>query len=125
MRVQQILYLNLVSARVRAWNGTHFAQEDEFTIDDEGIAAFSAYLDKNPDRVTAVFIDIVQEEHYRDTMPHLGRIDQRNLLARKTAKAFGKTPYRMGVAQGRDSKNRDNDRILLSGITRPEAMRPN
>jgi len=124
MRVQQILYLNLVSARIRTWNGSHYVQDDEYSPDEEGVAQFRAYLDEHPDRVTAVFIDIVQEEHYRDTIPHLGRSDQRSLLARKTAKIFSKTPYRTGVAQGRDGKNRDKDRVLISGITRPEALQP-
>lgn len=88
------------------------------------MAKFGTYLAGTTDELTAVFIDIVQEEHYRDTMPRLGRANQQSLLARKTAKAFGKTPYRTGIVQGRDGENRDSDRVLISGVTRPEALRP-
>lgn len=94
----------------------------EFTVDAAGLAAFGNYLRLAPVNPLHVLVDVVEEEYRQDTVPHVLGGDRRAILARRFARLFRGTPYCQAVHQGREREGRRDDRVLLTALTRPEAI---
>jgi len=123
VRPNRILYLNPDRIAVFTWRRGRLTEEAVFTAGRDGEEAFGAHLAADPDCPTALLVDVVEEEHYRDVVPHIGRKDQRAVVDRKLVKLFHRTPFRVAEIQSRASGNR-TDAVLLSGLTKPGAIRP-
>ncbi len=80
-------------------------------------------LRQTPAAVVAIVVDVLEEEHNRDTLPRLGRRDQDAMLARKLARMFPRTAYRTAAVQGRLPDDPQTSRILLSGLSKADHLR--
>jgi hypothetical protein len=123
MRIEHIVYLGAGGGALYTRSGAGFAPVPA-TADgaaDAGqlLAALSA-LRPGP---VAVLVDVIDEEHVRDTVARIGGRDQRALVARKLARAFPRTPFRSAQPQGRNPRNPDEDRVLLTALTKPAELR--
>ena len=92
--------------------------------DEAGLAQFNRCLGELPAAPVCVLVDVVEEEYRQETIPHVGGADRRSVLERKYARLFRGTPYRHALRQGRESEGRRDDSVLLTAITRPEALTP-
>lgn len=95
-----------------------------FAADDAGFALFNRCLAELPQAPLCVLVDVVEEEYRQDTIPHVGALDRRAVLARKYARLFRGTTYHHALRQGREDEGRKDDRVLLTAITRPEVLSP-
>ncbi len=123
MRTERILYIHSGRCTVYDWSDDGFSEGPTFHEGDAGAAELRAYLQPNPDRLTAILADIVEEEHYRDAVPKLNLIDQRALLKRRISKSFSRTRYRNGEIIKGDSSDPGTVFIRMSGITHADAIR--
>jgi hypothetical protein len=96
----------------------------EFTAGEDGWASFANYLASAPPTPLYVLVDVVEEEYRQDTIPHVSGADRRSVLARKFARLFRGTPYCLALKQGREREGRRDDRVLLTALTKPEAITP-
>lgn len=96
----------------------------EFTAGESGWAAFANYLEQSPPTPLHVLVDVVEEEYRPDTIPHVRGRDRQSVLARKYARLFRGTPYCLALDQGREREGRRDDRVLLTALTKPEAITP-
>lgn len=123
MRIGHVIYLSSSGCALWSWHGTEFvrsAVQVGVGVDPRPVVDELATLAAGP---IAVLVDMVDEEHIRDTVPRLGRADQRVVVGRKLARAFARTSYRTAILQGRNAANADEDHVLLCALTRPEPLR--
>ena len=97
---------------------------DPFSFDahEDGLAEFERYLERFPDDVTCVLADVVEEEFREETVPHVFAWERGALLRARAARAYPGARYLHSTRLGREPGGRRDDRVLLSAITRPEAL---
>ncbi|MES2625945.1 MAG: hypothetical protein V4628_11755 [Pseudomonadota bacterium] len=78
---------------------------------------------KSCQQLPVLIVTDLGEENFRyDTVVHVSGGDQRALLKRKMDFAFRNTPYRRSKVIEREKDGRRDDKILLSAISKPEAV---
>ncbi|MBK8162573.1 MAG: hypothetical protein IPK65_05325 [Gammaproteobacteria bacterium] len=122
MTVKRILYASHNSLCVSVYDGRAFLGELVFAVDEAGMAAFRDYLCQEPDIITHLVMDMIEEEYRNETIPHLIGRDRSSVVARRLEQAFRTTPYRAAQIQGRMKEGRRDDRVLLTALTNPDAI---
>lgn len=123
MRVEHVIYLSSAGCMLWSWRDREFAAgrvQTPMGTDPGPVVAELCRLKAGP---IAVLVDMVDEEHSRETVARLGRRDQQAVLERKLARAFPRTVFRTARIQGRNAANPDENHVLLSALTRPEPVR--
>ena len=105
-------------------HGSKLLDPFSFDADEEGLAQFAYYLERFPDDVTCVIVDVVEEEFREETVPHVVAWERRALLRSKAARTFPGARYLHWTRLGREPGGRRDDRVLFSAITRSEALAP-
>lgn len=123
MKPQHVIYLSGTGVVLYTWDRRHYTPVSGYELPDGDPAALVAYLRQTPAAVVAIVVDVLEEEHNRDTLPRLGRRDQEAMLARKLARVFPRTAYRTAAVQGRLPDDPQTSRILLSGLSKAEHLR--
>ena len=70
----------------------------------------------------SIVVDVLEEEHNRDSMASLGKRDRDAMLARKLARVFPRTSYRTAAIQGPLPGDAHSVRVLLSGLTKADHL---
>lgn len=122
MRVEHVIYLSSAGCSLWSWLDTAFAESPVRTPVGTDPGAVVAELGRLAAGPVAVLVDMIDEEHVRDSVPRLGRRDQQALLERKLGRRFPRTPLRAAQAQGRSAASADEEQALLSALTRPEPV---
>lgn len=123
MRIEHVIYLSSAGCALWSWQGTRFAESTVRTavgVDPGPLVVELGRLKAGP---IAVLVDMTDEEHVRETVAKLGQRDQHALLGRKLARSFPRTAFRVAQIQGRAAGSADEQRVLLSALTRPEPLR--
>lgn len=88
-----------------------------FGADEEGLLAFSRYLNVDAYAPIYVLVDLLAEEFNNQTIPHVRGPDRVALLRHRASQAFRGTPFRFGVVRGRESTGRRDDQAVFMGIS--------
>lgn len=123
MKPQHVIYLSGTGVVLYTWDRRHYTPVSGYELPDGDPAPLVACLRQTPAAVVAIVVDILEEEHNRDTLPRLGRRDQEAMLARKLARVFPRTAYRTAAVQGRLADDPQTSRILLSGLSKADHLR--
>ncbi len=122
MKTEHVIYFSSAGCELWSWHQTRFIANPVRIgagTDSGPLAAELRRLEPGP---IAVLVDMIDEEHVRDTVPRLGHRDQRAILERKLGRAYPRTVFRTALMQGRNAENPDENRVLLSALTRPEPV---
>ena len=90
--------------------------------DADGIARFRRDLERAPDLVSRLVLDITGEEFHDERVPHVFSRDQHKILQRKIRQRYGALRWVWHQHQGRDKRGRRDDRYLVGAVTRPEVV---
>lgn len=123
MKPQHVIYLTGSGVVLYTWDRQQYVPVSGYDLPDGDPTPLVTYLRQTPAAVVAILVDVLEEEHHRDTIARLGRRDQGAMLARKLARAFPRTPYRTAAVQGRLPNDPQTTRILLSGLTKADDLR--
>lgn len=112
------------SAGLTAYHRHGSKQLDPFSFDadEDGLAQFTHYIERFPNDVTCVVADVVEEEFREETIPHVFAWERRALIRTRAARIFPGARYLHAMRLGREPGGRRDDRVLLSAITRPDAL---
>jgi hypothetical protein len=91
-------------------------EHGRFALDDEGAVALAGFLDAWKEAVFSLLVDVVEEDFQLESIPHLGRSDRNDLLARRLDQNYRTTPYRRAFVQ-KFAKSGEQDKLLLSALT--------
>jgi len=105
------------------WHRGRFRNVQAFEPDEAGRTAFRAWLDASPRTPVQLLLDVIEEEFHVDRVPHVLGRDRAALLKRTAQKHFRSTEFRYVTVQGRETRGRRDDRLLIAGLTNPEILK--
>ena len=106
------------------WRGGQLTQMGIFSTDADELAKFGDYLAESPTTPIYMLVDVIEEDFRNETIPHLLGKDRQALINRKLNQLFRNTAYRYADLQGRDASGRRDDKLLLTGLTNDELVKP-
>jgi len=105
------------------WERGRFKRTEAFEPDEQGRAAFRAWLEEDPKQPLQLLLDVIEEEFHVDRVPHVIGRDHAELFERTARRHFRSTEFRHIVNQGREVGGRRDDKVLIAGLTNPELLR--
>jgi len=124
MTTRHILYLTNQQMTALVWKGHRAAEVKSFDTDEEGVVAFSQYLEQKAELGTYLLLDLIEEDFRLDTVPRVGRRDRDVILARRLQQIYRGTPFRAAQVQGREADGRRDWRVLYTAITNSDLLQP-
>lgn len=106
------------------WERGQFLRTEAFEPDEQGRAAFRAWLEERPKQPVQLLLDVIEEEFHLDRVPHVIGRDRTELFERTARRHFRSTEFRHIVDQGRETGGRRDDKVLIAGLTNPDLLRP-
>jgi len=124
MAIRRFFYVTQDSLAIWIASGSSLFEETRFPSSDDGFRRFSAYLEGASQQSSMMVVDVIEEEFVIDEIPKLSSGDRKELIARRLARKFPRTPYRIGILGGRKAGGEDKVGVLYSAITNPELIDP-
>lgn len=123
MSPQQIFYITQGSLAIWSANRNRPREVVCFRDDDDGIRQFADYAAANNHLVSAILVDVIEEEFVHETVPKIGRRDRNTLIARRVERRFRQTPFRFSVCAKKLNDAGKFD-VVHSAITNHELVEP-
>jgi hypothetical protein len=123
MPKKRLLYLTPNRVTAHSLSRRRLAVDAGFERNDQGIAAFSAYLAGSRNLYYLV-VDVIEEDYHEDTIPYLGRKDRRQVLARKLAQRYRDTSLTLNLSLGYEKGERRNEKVLYSSFSNTQQFQP-
>ena len=120
---RRVLFLSTHKAAIYHWQKGKLGSSFLFDVNEEGLLNFERYLREYPGTPVYILVDMFEEEYRRETIPHVFGPDRAAILERRKTRLFRDTPYFYSAVQGREESGRRDDRIFLSAITNPDAVK--
>lgn len=117
-----LICVSAVQVSAAEWRGGRFSGCTVFENDDDGLAAFEAYLQQLERLPVKIIVDAVEEDYRFESLPHSFGNDRAEMLVRKLKQHYRNTPYFSARPQGRDTGKRRDDRYLFCALTNPELV---
>lgn len=124
MSRRRLLYLDAGLLSAVLWRDGNLREEAHFRHDDEGVAAFSAYLKTHSGCTFHLLADVADEGFRIESLPCVHGADRRALLARKLGQHFDGSPLAAAISLGREKSGRRDETVLFSALTRPQLFEP-
>lgn len=124
MTIRRLFYVTQDSLAIWKASRSTLREEIRFQSSDEGFRLFSAYLQRTPQELSMMVVDVIEEEFVTDTIPKLSSGDRKGLVSRRLSKRFPRTPYKLAIYQGRSANSSDETNVLYSAITNHELVDP-
>jgi hypothetical protein len=122
---KRVLYLSqslLTAYRVRRGRVDLDAR---FAENEEGLAAFDAYLKRLPKGALAhLLADVVEEDFQQETIPSLRGAERRAVIDRRLAQRYRDPSLSLVQSLGIEKGQRRNERLLVSSFTNPAMFQP-
>lgn len=124
MRPRRIFFLASGRLTVYHFRRGRLLEPLVFTADNDGLAEFSIYLDREPEVPSSVIVDFVEEEFREESVPHVFGSDRKALIRNKKNRLFRDPRYSQAIFQGRERSGRRDDRVLFTALIRPDLLAP-
>ncbi len=124
MSLQRIFYVTQGSMSVWEMQERAPQQIAEFADDDASLRRFDDYVSRNPSAASAMLIDVIEEEFKLQSIPKLTWRDRKNLIERRCAGVFRRTPYRASLFQGKSDSETGQFTVVHSAIVNHELVDP-
>lgn len=95
-----------------------------FTADADGLAGFTHYVCARVSRPVRFLVDILEEDFYLDSVPHVIGKDRKELQQRLLNKYQRGAEHRYIAMQGRQAGGRKDDEVLVAGISNSVLLKP-
>lgn len=124
MAVRRVLHLDASGLTAWCWRHGSVHFEAAFADDDNGVAAFAAYVHQHGDSHFHLLADVVDEEFRLEDIPWVGRRDRSAIVRRRLAQLHFATPLKAALSCGRLPAGRRDERLLLAALVEPQVFRP-
>ncbi len=95
-----------------------------FSAEDSGYTEFQEFLADKSKLPVTLLVDLATEDFVVENVAHVGPMDRKVFLNRKTEQHFRGVDYRSARIIGREPEGRRDDRVLFSAITKNQAVEP-
>lgn len=124
MPQRRLLYLDAGHLGAFLWQGGSLREEGLFAANEEGVAAFSAYLHEHHSSNFYLLADIAEEGFQTEALPYTQGADRKALLTRKLGQYFYGSPLATAISFGREKSGRRDEKFLFTALTRPQLFEP-
>lgn len=121
---KKLFYLSDSLLSAWQWRGGKLKADGEFTPDAVGVARFDDYIGNGAQQPIHILVDVIEEDFRIETVPHVLGKDRLALHQRKLNQLFRGNTWRLSTPQGREKEGRRDDRLLLTGLTNEELLKP-
>ncbi|HYC44772.1 MAG TPA: hypothetical protein VED01_04730 [Burkholderiales bacterium] len=122
MREKLLVCVSALQASAAYWRAGKIARLEQFAHDEEGLAAFRAFLAPHANVPVLLMVDAVEEDYRFETLPHSFGSERAQMVSRKLKQHYRNTPYIGAWLQGRETGKRRDDRYLFSALTNPDIV---
>ncbi len=122
--VQRVFFVTQDSLYVWLFGAPAGRRSVEFADGESGLREFDRFLAADPDKSSAMLIDVIEEEFSLDTIPKLGMRDRAALIERRRQGKFRRSPYRTSIFQGWSLRRDDQYSVVHSAISNHELVDP-
>ncbi|GEM_PF-6419902 len=122
--MKRILHLTDQSLTVFLVKGKRLLGKQVYDAGPDGRDAFRRDLGMAPEITNRLVLDIIEEEFYLESIPHLFSLDKKKVVARRRSQRFGNNPWVHSERQGREKSGRRDDLYLFSGIIGKDTVQP-
>ena len=122
MAAQRIFYVTQQELLVYLHRRGGFEQSLRFERSEDGLSAFSSYLEGSSQQASMMLIDVIEEEFFADSIPRLGLRDRNALIERRVLRKFSRTPYRLGHYQAGKQHQKNSHDAMYSAVSNPELL---
>jgi hypothetical protein len=119
-----LLCISATQAVAAHQRGRSLTRCEIFSANEEGLAAFDAFLDGAGTALVYAAVDSVEEDYRFETLPHATGSDRAGMLDRKLKQYYRNSPYATAIARGRVGDKRRDDRYLFAALTNPALIDP-
>ena len=123
MSKKRLLYLTSNRLTAHSLSRGGLVADATFERNDQGLAAFAAYL-AGSHSVYYLVVDVVEEDYHQDTIPYLGRKDRRLVLARKLGQRYRDTSLTLSMSLGYEQSERRNEKVLYAAFSSTQQFQP-
>jgi hypothetical protein len=117
MPARRILLLDATRLTAYRWQMDGVQREADFAPDDDGVAAFRAYLFERRSSLFYLLADVAEESFQVEEVPFVHGRDRASMIKRKLAQYFYGTPLATAISLGRNAEGRRDERLLFSGLS--------
>jgi hypothetical protein len=122
--MKRVLYVTTNRATVYSVAAGRLVDEGGFGPDDAGLAAFSAYLQRDPGALYYLLGDVPEEDFQQENIPFTTGPDRAALVARKLAQIFRDSKLSLALSLGREPGARRDERVLFAAFTNTQYFHP-
>lgn len=124
MFAKKLLYLSDSHLAAWQWRGGKLTPDGNYGTDPDSLDEFAKHLGKTPHTSIFLLVDVIEEDFHNETIPHILGKDRQALIQRKLNQQLRGTAYRHAGLQGRESEGRRDDKLLITGLTNEELLKP-
>ena len=123
LRKRRLLYLTANRLTAHSLSRAGLVADATFERNDQGIAAFTAYLAGSRNLYYLV-VDVVEEDYHQDTIPYLGRKNRQLVLARKLGQRYRDTSLTLSMSLDYEQSERRNEKVLYAAFSNTQQFQP-
>jgi len=120
--MKRVFLINNDHITLYRWDANRIIDAFEYPISASGKSELVSNIQKEPDVLSYIVIDVIEEEYLQETIPHVNGRDRKALLARKIKPLFRNALLKQSILQERESEGRRDDHILFSGIANTQTV---
>lgn len=106
------------------WQNGKLNQIDHYFDTVQDFDRFHLFLENDRKTPFAIVTDVIEEDFRTESVAHVTGADRKALITRKLNHLFRSTRYKTARVIGRENEGRKDDRILFTGLTKPEMFEP-
>lgn len=124
MPTRRLLLLDPAGLTAYRWAGGAIVEDQHFTKNNEGIAAFGHYVLQEHGSIFTVVTDLTDESFQVETVPFVRGADREALLQRRLSQYYFSTPYSVAISLGREASGRRDEKVLFAALTTSPELEP-
>lgn len=123
--MSRVFYYSGYRMTVFHWAGDELIDHYSFMPDEDGLSDFKQYLIHSPNETVKILIDVIEEDYFKDTLPHVSKRDQQAILKRRVKRNYpDSVEWFYSRVVGRETEGRKDDQVIYSVQTNPQLLAP-
>lgn len=120
-----LVFVSSAQTLAAHWHGGRITRGEVFEPDENGLAAFAAFVSDARGAPAFVVADTVEEDYRYESLPHATGSDRKSLLERKFRQYYRSSRFVTALPRGTAAADkRRNDRYLFAALTNPAMVEP-
>ena len=123
--MSRVFYYSGYRMTIFHWAGEKLIDSYSFLPDESGLNDFKQYLISSANEPVRLLVDVIEEDYFKDHIPHVSRKDREAIIRRRVIRNYPKSgDWFYSRVVGRDTEGRRDDQVIYSVQTNPDMLKP-